>query len=127
MIWARAYLNTPTDVFVVTEDWYTTRQEHLRALLKAYKRGTQWMLEKPEEAAQLAVKHVLDGKDPKRNLEIIKIRNAASVNEDTKTHGLGWFDIELLEKVERTFRELGLINTRMEMRRLVTNDLVRTL
>ena len=80
----------------------------LVAFLKAYKRGTQWMLAHPDEAGQLAVKHAIDGKDPQRNLAIIKLRNAATVDEHTRQHGLGWFDITLLEKVERTFRELGL-------------------
>jgi hypothetical protein len=40
------------------------RREPLVAFLKAYKRGSQWMLDHPDEAAQLAVKHAIDGKDP---------------------------------------------------------------
>ncbi|HSX77941.1 MAG TPA: ABC transporter substrate-binding protein, partial [Candidatus Saccharimonadia bacterium] len=75
-IWARDYLNTPTDAFIVSEAFYTTRREPLGAFLKAYKRGTQWMLDHPDEAAQLAVKDAIDGKDPQRNLAIIKLRNA---------------------------------------------------
>src|SRR5437660_3521 len=42
IIWARDYLNTPTDAFIVSEAFYTTRREPLVAFLKAYKRGTQW-------------------------------------------------------------------------------------
>ena len=124
IIWARDYLNTPTDAFIVSEELYTTRREPLVAFLKAYKRGTQWMLDHPDEAAQLAVKHAIDGKEPQRNLAIIKLRNAATVDEHTRQHGLGWFDIALLEKVERTFRELGLTKHTLEVQRLFTNEFV---
>ena len=127
IIWARDYLNTPTDAFIVSEEFYTTRREPLAAFLKAYKRGTQWMLDHPDEAAQLAVKHAIDGKEPQRNLAIIKLRNAATVDEHTRQHGLGWFDIALLEKVERTFRELGLTKNTLEVHRLFTNEFVQAL
>ena len=127
VIWARDYLNTPTDAFIVSEEFYTTRREPLVAFLKAYKRGTRWMLDHPDEAAQLATKHAIDGKDPQRNLAIIKLRNAATVDEHTRQHGLGWFDMALLEKVERTFRELGLIKNTLEVQRLFTNAFVHAL
>ena len=121
LIWARDYLNTPTDAFIVSEEFYTTRRGPLVAFLKAYKRGTQWMLAHP------AVKHAIDGKDSQRNLAIIKLRNAATVDEHTRQHGLGWFDITLLEKVERTFRELGLTKNTLEVQRLFTNEFVQVL
>jgi NitT/TauT family transport system substrate-binding protein len=92
-----------------------------------YKRGTQWMLEHPAEAAQLAVKYAINGKDPQQNLEIIKIRNASSISEDTQRHGLGWFNLDVLEQVDRTFRELGLLQRPLDMRQLFTNELVRRL
>jgi hypothetical protein len=60
------------------------RREPLVVFLKAYKRGSQWMLDHPDEAAQLAVKHAIDGKDPQRKLAIIKLRNAATVDEHTR-------------------------------------------
>ena len=127
IIWARDYLNTPTDAFIVSEALYATRREPLIAFLKAYKRGTQWMLDHPDEAAQLAVKHAIDGKDAQRNLAIIKLRNAATVDEHTRQHGLGWFDIALLDKVERTFRDLGLTKNTLEVQRLFTNEFVQAL
>jgi NitT/TauT family transport system substrate-binding protein len=127
VIWARDYLNTPTDAFIVREDFYRSRQEHLRMFLQVYRRGTQWMLNHPEEAAQLAVKYAINGKDPGQNLEIIKIRNASSVNDDTQRHGLGWFNLDVLEQVERTYRELGLIQRPLDIRQIFTNEFVEAL
>jgi NitT/TauT family transport system substrate-binding protein len=85
------------------------------------------MLDHPDEAAQLAVKHAIDGKDPERNLAIIKLRNTATTDEHTRQHGLGWFDLELLTQVERTFRELGLIKKHLDVQQLFTNELVQML
>ena len=85
------------------------------------------MIDHPEDAAKLAQKHTINGKDPKTNLEIINIRNVSSVNATTKQHGLGTFDLDLLVKVEATFRELGLIKTQLDMKRIFTNDLVQNL
>ena len=55
------------------------------------------MIAKPEEAAQLAAKRAIDGTDPALNLEIIKLRNAATVSELTRREGLGALDVSTLQ------------------------------
>ncbi|MBI2163067.1 MAG: ABC transporter substrate-binding protein, partial [candidate division NC10 bacterium] len=78
------------------------RPDFVRRFLRAYRKGSLWMLDSPEKAAELAVRHAIDGQDVKRNLEIIKIRNASTVSEGTKKHGLGWFDMDVLRRVDPT-------------------------
>ncbi|HZS01849.1 MAG TPA: ABC transporter substrate-binding protein [Chloroflexota bacterium] len=124
VFWARDYLNTPTDAFVVTEEVYQTRKDFLRRFLHAYRQGTQWMLDHPDDAAQLATKYATDGQDVKRNLEIIKLRNASTVNASTRQHGLGWFDLDVLRQVGSTFFELGLLKNRVDMDNAFTNEFV---
>jgi hypothetical protein len=60
-------------------------------------------------------------------LAIIKLRNAATVDEHTRQYGLGWFDITLLEQVAGTFRASGPSKNTLAGQRLLTNDLVRAL
>jgi len=127
VLWAREYLNTPTDAFIVSEAFATTQREPLLAFLKVYKRATQWMLDRPDEAAQIAVKHAIDGKDPQRNLAIIKLRNAATLDAHTQQHGLGWFDMALMANIEQTFRALGLLKNPLDMSQLFTNAFVQAL
>lgn len=127
VLWARDYLNTPTDALIVTEAFLMAQREPLRAFLRVYKRAAQWMLDRPEEAAQVAVKHAIDGKDPQRNLAIIQLRNAATVNEHTRQHGLGMFDLAVLENVERTFRTLELTKNPLDVHQFFTNELVQGL
>ena len=53
--------------------------------------------------------------------------NASSVSDYTDEHGLGWFDLDLLIEVEKTFRSLGLTKQHIDMSTLFTNDMVRHL
>ena len=47
----------------------------LKRFIEGYQNSADWMISQPEEAADLAVKYAIDGKDQKHNLEIIKLRN----------------------------------------------------
>jgi NitT/TauT family transport system substrate-binding protein len=124
VMWARDFLPTPTDIFVVTDDAYANHKEPIRRFLKAYRQGSQWMLDHPDEASTLAVKYASDGQDPQKNLEIIKIRNASTVNEGTRQNGLGWFDLNVLRQVESAFAELGITKTRVAFAEAFTNEFV---
>jgi NitT/TauT family transport system substrate-binding protein len=127
VIWARDYLDIPTDVFAVRTETAQKRADFIRRFLRAYRKGSQWMLDNPQKAAELVVKHATDGQDVRRNLEIIKLRNASTVSEATTKHGLGWFDLDVLKRVERTYLELGLLKARMEVGSIFTNRFVQEL
>jgi len=127
VIWAKDYLDTPTDVFVVRAETAQRQPDLVKGFLRAYRKGSQWMLEYPEKAAELAVKYAIDGQDVRRNLEIIKLRNVSTVSEGTKGHGLGWFDMDVLKRVERTFLELGLLKNRVDVESIFTNRFVQEL
>jgi NitT/TauT family transport system substrate-binding protein len=118
------YLNVPSDVFVVTEEVYQEKKEELKKFLEAYKISAEWMIENPEEAAELAVQYAIDGKDEKQNLQIIKLRNASSVSPDTDQNGLGTLDHIVLQRAAETYQQLGLINSQLEMDEVVSDDLI---
>ncbi len=127
VIWARDYLDTPTDVFVVRTETAQKRPDFVKRFLRAYRKGSQWMLQNPENAAELAVKYATDGQDVRRNLEIIKLRNVSTVSDGTKRHGLGWFDMEVLKRVEKTFLDLGLLKKRVDVESFFTDRFVQEL
>jgi len=127
VMWARDYLDIPTDVFVVRAETAQKQPDFVKRFLRAYRKGSQWMLDHPEKAAELVVKYATDGQDVQRNLEIIKLRNASTVSEGTKQHGLGWFDIEVLKRVERTFLDLGLLKKRVDVESVFTNRFLQEL
>ena len=120
----RDHLNVSSDLFVVREPVYQQQKAVLRRFLKAYRDSAAWMIANPEEAATLAVKHAIDGNDRAVNLEVIRLRNAASVSEITRRNGLGAFDLDSLQKAADAYRKLGLIEREIRVSAVVGADLL---
>jgi NitT/TauT family transport system substrate-binding protein len=118
------YLPASSDLFVVTEDTYQRRRVALQRFLRGYRDAAAWMMARPEEAAQLAVKRAIDGTDPTLNLEIIKLRNAASVSDLTRRNGLGTLDVASLQAAADTYRKLGLLQKPVDVSQVVSQDLL---
>lgn len=118
------YLNVPSDVFVVTQQTFEEKKAELQKFLQAYQTSAQWMIDHPEEAASLAKKFAIDGKNEEQNLKIIKLRNASSVSELTEKQGLGALDVEILQQGADTYQQLGLIENKLNMDEVVTKELL---
>lgn len=127
VLYAKDSLNTPSDVFVVTESTFKEKKDALKRFLQTYRRSVEYTLEHPEEAAEAAVATAIDGQDKDRNLEIIKIRNGTSTQGAVEGKPLGWLDVELLKQVETAYVEMGLIQNSVQMESMVTNELVEQL
>jgi NitT/TauT family transport system substrate-binding protein len=119
------YLNIPSDIFVVTEKTYNEKKDMLKKFVKAYQKSAEWMISRPEEAAALAVKHAIDGKDEKHNLEIIKLRNEASVSPATCKRGLGALEVDVLQQGADSYNELGLIDKELHMSEFIVEDFTK--
>ena len=124
VIEVKDHLNLPSDIFVVTQATYEAKKPLLRRFLAAYRDSAAWMIAQPQEAARLAVTRAINGRDEAVNLEIIKLRNLASVSPTTDREGLGHFDPEVMQKGADTFHSLGLIGSKLDMAAIVRSDLV---
>ncbi|MCV6575064.1 MAG: ABC transporter substrate-binding protein [Cohaesibacter sp.] len=117
-------LNVPSDMFVVTQDYYNKNKPLLRRFLKAYRDSAAWMIAEPEEAAKLAIKHSINGRNEDVNLEIIKIRNISAQSETTKVKGLGHFDLEVLQQGADAYLVHKLIKSKLDMSKVIKSDLI---
>lgn len=120
----RRFLNVSSDLFVVREETYQQRRDVLRRFLRAYRDAAAWMIKDPAEAATLAAKRAIDGSDPDLNLEVIRLRNAASISELTARQGLGAMDVASLQKAADVYRQLGLVQQPIAMAQVVASDLL---
>ena len=118
------YLPVSSDLFVVREETYQKKRALLQRFLRGYAQAAAWMMQHPDEAAQLATKRAIDGTDPGLNLGIIKLRNAASVSELTRRNGLGAMDVPSLQAAADAYRKLGLIARPLDVRKVVSQDLL---
>ena len=117
-------LNVPSDMFVVTETYYMANKPLLKRFLAAYRDSAAWMIAEPEEAANIAITRSINGRDEAVNLAIIKIRNISAQSETTRLKGLGHFDIDLLQRGAKTFKDLGLIKADLDMNGFIKTDLI---
>ncbi|WP_419887517.1 ABC transporter substrate-binding protein [Neobacillus niacini] len=125
VIKVKDYLNVPSDLFVVTEKTYNEKKAMLKKFVAAYQTSAEWMMNEPEEAAALAVKHAIDGKDKNHNLEIIKLRNEASISEATSDRGLGAIETDVLQQGADSYKELGLIEEDLHMSDFIVEDFIK--
>jgi NitT/TauT family transport system substrate-binding protein len=124
VIEVRNHLNVSSDMFVVREETYQTKKDVLRRFLAAYRDSAAWMIKNPDEAATLAVKRAIDGKNPAMNREIIELRNRSSVSELTRQKGLGALDVAMFQKAADTYKRLGLIKQGILANEVVVSDLL---
>lgn len=118
------YLNIPSDVFVVTEETYEQKRAELQRFVSAYRKSAEWMINNPEEAAALAKEYAIDGKDEAVNLEVIKLRNQASVSSETEERGLGALNLEVLQEGADTYQQLGLVKNPLDLKTVMTEELL---
>lgn len=118
------HLNISSDFFVVSEDTYQNKKDVMRRFLLAYTNSAQWMMQFPQEAAQLAVKHAIDGKSASLNIEIIRLRNASSVSPITAKYGLGAFDMDSLQQGVAAYKALGLMTQDVVLQDVISQDLL---
>lgn len=118
------YLNYSSDLLVVREATYQEQKTQLRRFLAAYRNSVQWMMNKPEHAAKLAVQRAIDGQDPSINSEIIAARNLASTSDLTRQHGLGTLNLQTLQVAADAYLKLGLIKQSINIQNVVGTDLL---
>lgn len=119
----RDHLNISSDMFVVREGTLRQQPDLLKAFLKGYRDSAAWMIANPEEAATLAGKYAIDGTQRDINLDVIRLRNAASL-PTVEGKGLGSFDLEALQKGADAYRALGLVQRRIEVAEVVDTSLL---
>jgi len=127
VIWARDYLNSSTDLFTVEEKDFESKKELFTRFLRAYRKGMEYTIKNPDEAAAITAKVAIDGKDPVRVLGSLKLRILCSQNANTRKNGLGWIDVGPLQECAKIYRAAGFIKNDIDMGPMVTNDLVKQL
>ena len=117
-------LNVSSDLFVVREQVYQQKGPLLKRFLKAYRDSAAWMIANPDEAATLAMTRAIDGTNRATNLEVIRLRNAASVSDATRSSGLGTLNLGSLQKAADDYRKLGLIEHEIKVSDVVSSALL---
>lgn len=127
VIWARDYLNTSTDLFMVEEKNFEPKKDFYTRFLRAYRKGMEYTIKNPDEAAEITAKVAIDGKDPIKVKGSLKLRILVSQSANTRKHGLGWIDKGPLQECAKIYKDAGFIKNDIDIDRIVTNELVMKL
>jgi ABC-type nitrate/sulfonate/bicarbonate transport system substrate-binding protein len=84
------------------------KREVIKRFLRAIRKGTDLMINQPQQAAQIGAKNGLDITDPNAALPVIQEFARASQSEGTKKNGLGWFDIDVIQQGAGPLLQAGL-------------------
>jgi putative hydroxymethylpyrimidine transport system substrate-binding protein len=96
-----------------------------RAFLRAWRKGVEWMIANPAEAADGVIKHVSSISKAEAVVSLAEIARI-SVSAETQANGIGWQDAGVWEKQEKFMLENGLISTDIDVSKAVTNEYLTT-
>jgi NitT/TauT family transport system substrate-binding protein len=121
------YANTPTETLIVTGEAYAQKRDLITRFLKAIRKGQDFTLQNVEQAVQIAVKNGLDVTDVGPATEVVRAFNDASQSDATKQFGLGWFELDVIQKAADLYTGSGLLQKKIDVSQFFTNDLVKAL
>ncbi len=124
VIWARDYLNTSTDIFMLEAKKYDPKKDFYLRFLRGYRKGMEYTIQNTKEAAEITSKIAIDGKDPVMVMASLKLRILCSQDAATKKHGLGWIDSGPLKECAGIYKKAGFIKNDIDIDSIVTNELV---
>jgi putative hydroxymethylpyrimidine transport system substrate-binding protein len=108
---------------VASEDTVANNPELARRFLRAWTKGLDWAISNQQAAIDGMRKHVpeINEKESIANFaEIARI----SQSPDTKAHGIGWQDPAVWAKQEEFMREQGVISTKVDISKAMTDSLL---
>ncbi len=119
------YIDLPSNGLVTSEKLIREDPDLVTRMTRAILRSIQYTLDNPDEAFQIALKHV-----PEAGGEQEQVSRAifdASLPLWTPRPGrkLGHTDPEVWQKAEAFMREMGLLDTHVDVTNIATNDFVK--
>jgi NitT/TauT family transport system substrate-binding protein len=119
------HANTPTETLIVTGDTYANKRDVLVRFLRAIRKGQEFTMQNVDQAVEIAVKHGLDVTDIAPATLVVKAFNEASQSPATRQNGLGWFELDVLQKAADLYTGSGLLNKNIDVSQYFTNDLLK--
>lgn len=106
---------------VTSERFLADNPELVRRFLRGWKKGLEWSLVNPEGAVDIFLKQYPSVKRS-RALGAWRAIMEITASDDTKTHGLGWQNVDVWRKQAQFMLENKLISAPVDAGKAMTND-----
>jgi NitT/TauT family transport system substrate-binding protein len=108
----------------VHRDLLANNPDLLQRWMRAALRGWEWVLDNPDETAQLVVDNYLPGGDVEAEKWLLARANPITVSDDTKEHGLGWMNPQRIQEGIATLLKYEQIAADVKVEDVITNQFV---
>jgi NitT/TauT family transport system substrate-binding protein len=108
----------------VTKDFLAKQPDVIERWMRASLRGWSYVLDHPDEAAEITVNSYLPGGDLAAEKWLVKQANPITVSDDTKQYGLGWMNPKLWDAGIQTLLKYKQIDKAVAVDEVMTNRFV---
>ncbi len=113
------YIDLVSNGLITNEQTIAEHPELVRGMVRASVRGLRDTLENPEEAFELSLRHAPEAGGPNRDTQMAVLKSAL---EFWRSDRLGYSDPAAWEASQRFMKQVGLIQTEVEVSKLFTNE-----
>ncbi len=119
------YIDLPSNGLVTNERLMRQDPELVTRMTRAMLRGIRYTLDHPDEAFQIALKHVPEAGGEQEAASRAVFDSSLTLWRPLKGHRLGHTDLETWDKAEAFMRAMGLLETHVDVTTIATNDFVK--
>ncbi len=119
------YVNLPSNGLVTSETLLREDPDLVTSMTRAILRGIQYTLDHPDEAFQIALKHVPEAGGEQEKVSRAIFDASLTLWTPKAGHKLGHTDLDTWATAEQFLREMGLLETHVDVTGIATNDFVK--
>lgn len=124
-IWEYEEVPGPNAVYFSRRQWIDANKDVLRRFVAAVDQAKRWIAENPDQAAEIGARYAVGADNLARNRAVIDLRiEMQSTGPGVAEHGMGWCDIETMSRIANEAVELGILDQRIDVADVITNEFI---
>lgn len=124
-IWEYEEVPGPNAVYFSRRQWIDANKDVLRRFVAALDQAKRWIAENPDQAAEIGARYAVGADNLARNRAVIDLRiEMQSTGPGVAEHGMGWCDIETMSRIANEAVELGILDQRIDVADVITNEFI---
>ena len=124
-IWEYEEVPGPNAVYFSRRQWIDANKDVLRRFVAALDQAKRWIAENPDQAAEIGARYAVGADNLARNRAVIDLRiEMQSTGPGVAEHGMGWCDIDTMSRIANEAVELGILDQRIDVADVITNEFI---
>lgn len=126
-IWEYEQVPGPNAVYFAQSEWLQNNKALVQRFINALGQAKRWIEQNPEKATEIGSRYAVGADDLVRNRAVIDMRiEMQNSGPGVAEHGMGWCDIETMSDVVDQAVELGILEQRIDVAAVITNEFIET-